>query len=179
MKKRWLLTAALFCAGCHSPGPYGYSRVYAPLPDEKRAAEGATDYDPVMAQRAPDQWKGKPVSVFGVVKARNPGPGGTADLTLSVRVLEPRNLCESADEDTCRVTVSDREHAVLHAHVKLTGEDDIGKLSVGAGSLLRLVGKLKDDVDASDGAAVLGASYYRHWPRGYYVTTAARDEMRR
>lgn len=178
MNRGWILVAGIV-AGCHSPGQYGFSRVYSPLSDEESATKGAKEYDPVMAQRSPDEWKGKPVMVFGVVKDRQPGPAGTSDLKLSVRTLETRNLCDTADESSCRVTISDREHAVVHALVKLTGEDDIGNLSVGAGSLLRVVGPISDSVDADDGSAVVRASFYRHWPRNYYVTTADRSHMRR
>jgi hypothetical protein len=44
---------------------------------------------------------------------------------------------------------------------------------------VRVIGKLNDDVDKNDGAPVLAASYYRHWPRNYFVTTADRDHMQR
>ncbi len=177
MRKVFLL--ALLAWGCHSPGQYGFSRVYSPLSAEEDATKGVKEYDPVMAQRQPDAWHGKPVSVFGVVKVRNPGPGGQSDLTLSVRTLEPRNLCDAADEDTCRVTVSDREHAVIHALVKLENDDDIGKNSVGPGSLLRIVGVIRDNVDPNDGTPIVVSSYHRHWPRNFYVTTADREHMRR
>ncbi|MFO0568375.1 MAG: hypothetical protein U0263_22125 [Polyangiaceae bacterium] len=179
MKQALLFTFGLALAGCHSPGQYGYARVYSPLSDEETAQKGAKEFDPVMVQRAPDEWRGKAVTLFGVVKARNPGPGGNADLTLSVRSLEPRNLCDTGDEDTCRVTVGDREHAIVHALSKLSGDDDIGKLSVGAGSLVRIVGTLSDNVDPDDGAQVVRVTYLRHWPRDYYVTTADRSHMRR
>jgi len=179
MGKHWLLVLALTAAGCHSPGLYGHSRVYSPLDQEEAALKNAKEYDPVMAQRAPDEWKGKTVSLFGVVSARNAGTGGNAALKLSMRTLETRNLCETTSEDSCRVTVSDREHAVVHARVKLTGDDDIGTNSVGVGSLVRVVGTISDSVDPNDGAPVLQAVYYRHWPRGFYVTTAAREHMRR
>lgn len=178
MKRSAFVLLAFLASGCHSAGMYGHSRVYSPLGDEESAAKGAKDYDPVMAQRAPDQWKGKAVALFGVVKSREAGPAGTADLKLSVRTLEARNLCESGDEDSCRVTVSDREYAVVHALVKLTGEDDIGNLSVGVSSLLRIVGTISDNVDPNDGTPVLKATYYRHWPRNYFVTTADREHMR-
>lgn len=178
MKSTWLLACALVACGCSSPGIYGHSRVYSALDEEESAVHGAKEYDPVMAQRSPDEWKGKTVWLFGIVKARNPGPGGTADLTLSMRTLEPRNLCESSAEESCRVTVGDREHAVVHARVKLSAEDDIGQNSAGVGSLLRIVGKISDSVDPNDGAPVVQATYYRHWPRGFYVTTAAREQMR-
>jgi hypothetical protein len=113
-----------------------------------------------------------------VVKQRKEGTGGLAYLTLSVRTLATRNLCDQADDDSCRVTVSDHEFAVVHAATKLRPEDTIGKESLRSGSLVRVIGKLTDDVDKTDGAAILQANYYRHWPPNYYVTMADRDHMR-
>lgn len=179
MRSSWCLVALVTAIACHSAGPYGFSRTYTPLEPEEQATSNAREYDPVMAQRMPDEWRGKPVSLFGVVTSRTDGPGGSADLTLSLRRLEARNLCDSEDEESCRVTVSDREHGVVHVLAKLDSEDDIGKLSVGQGSLLRVVGTIGDEVSPADGAAVIRASYYRHWPRNYFVTTADRAHMRR
>ncbi len=184
MRRLQLLCAALLAAlmvvvtGCHSAGLYGHARTYVPLSDEAEAASHAKSYDPVMAQRMPDKWKGKTVSVFGVVKQRSAGPGGAADLTLSVRTLQPRNLCGNRSEESCRVTVSDHEYAVIHALVKLRTDDNIGEDSVGIGSLVRVIGVLGDDVDQNDGTPVLRATYYRHWPRNFYVTNADRATMR-
>lgn len=179
MKRAIPLLATGLLAACGSAGPYGFSRSYAPLDAEAEAAADAVEYDPVMAQRKPAEWRRKDVMLFGVVKRRTEGPGGAADLALSVRRLEKRNLCETEAEDSCRVTVSDREHALVHAYVHLDADDEIGKESVGPGSLMRVIGKLGDEVHPDDGASVLHAKYYRHWPRGYYVTTAARAHMRR
>lgn len=166
-------------SGCGGAGPYGHAREYVPLSGEEKAAKGAVDYDPVMAKRMPDQWLGKKLSVFGIVKKRDAGTGGSAKVQLSVRILENRNLCENQrSESTCRVTVSEREHAVIHAQVKLKGDDDIGPKSVGIGSLVRVIGTMRDSVDASDGNPVIEVDYYRHWPRNFYVTTAARNQMR-
>jgi hypothetical protein len=174
-----ILALALSLSACSSAGQYGHSPVYSPLDAEESALKGATEYDPIMAARSPDQWKGKTISLFGVVLERSPGTGGNAEAKLSVRILEPRNLCESGDDnDSCRVTVSDHEYAVVHALLHLSTEDDIGEHSVGLRSLVRVVGKLTDDVDPSDGQPVLKATYYRHWPRGFYVTTADRGLMR-
>ncbi len=164
---------------CGSAGPYGHSRVYSPLDEEKVATTNSLEYDPVMAKRSPEKWKGKLISLFGVVVDRQPGSGGNAEVKLSVRTLEPRNLCDSEDEDSCRVTVSDHEYDVVHALLHLSTADDLGEHSVGLGSLVRVVGTLSDDVDPSDGEPILKATYYRHWPRGFYVTTADRSLMRR
>jgi hypothetical protein len=177
MTRALLGLSLLLTVACHSAGQYGYSRAYEPLSPESAAATGARDYDPVMVERERADWKKTPVSVYGIVKNRSQSKNGSAYVTLGVRTLSERNLCETMDEDTCRVTVSEHEHAVVHAKLQLTGEDDIGPHSVGPGSLLRVIGKLGDDVDPDDGTAVIQASYYRHWPRNFFVTTADRSHM--
>src|SRR5450631_2601968 len=95
--------AALAClvstAGCHSAGPYGHSPRYVEVSDETAAATGAREYDPVMVERQPDEWRKGRLTLFGVVESRTAGPGGQAMLKLSVRRLEPHNLCESKQED--------------------------------------------------------------------------------
>jgi hypothetical protein len=164
---------------CGGAGPYDHAAQYVPLGDEQHAATGAKDFDPVMVQRQPEAWHAGPVSLFGVVVARSPGPGGAAYLTLSVRRLEPRNLCEYAtDETSCRTSVSDRDFGVVHAIVALRHEDDVGEHSLGAGSLVRVIGPLAQDSDPSDGNLVLRASYYRHWPRYFFVTRSSAATMR-
>ncbi len=180
MKLGWILLAVpLWALGCHSAGPYGHAVNYEPLGDEEKAVTGAREYDPVMFQRQPDEWRAKTSSLFGVVTKRDAAPGGGAYLTLSVRRLEQRNLCENAnDEDTCRVTVSDADFGVVHAIVALRPEDDVGEHSVGIGSLLRVVGKFGQDLDTNDGAPILRATYYRHWPHYFYVTKSSARTMR-
>jgi hypothetical protein len=177
--RRIALSLALVLLGCHSAGQYGYSRNYQPLSEEAAASNGARDYDPVMAERDKDEWKKSAISLFGVVKSRTAAKDGGAYLTLSVRTLSDRNLCDDFDEDTCRVTVSEHEYAVVHAIVKLASEDDVGEHSVGIGSLLRVIGKLTDDVDPDDGTPIFRVSYYRHWPRNFFVTTADAAHMTR
>ena len=170
----WAAAALSACAA----GPYGYSRTYAPLDPERAAAEGAHEYDPVMAKRDPDLWKVRKVTLFGVVERRDEKPGG-ASLLLSVRTLETRNACESSDESSCRTTVSDREDDKLRAVVRFAQpQDKDGAESLGVGSLVRVVGKLGDP-DPSDARPVLTASYYRHWPRGYWRGAGAKSVLRR
>ena len=172
-----LLAALLLVTGCHSAGPYGYSRTYSPLDAEEDASEGAKEYDPVMATRDKAEWKKSKISVYGIVNKRAEGPAGTAYVTLSVRSLEVRNLCEELDEETCRVTVGEREFAIVHALLKLSPSDDIGEKSLNRGSLVRVLGKITDEVDPEDGTPVLKGDYYRHWPRNFFVTTASRPDM--
>ena len=154
---------------CRSAGPYGYSRVYAPTSDEAEAVRGKAELD-ARAVPSADR-RGRAFWAFGVVTHRGGGPGGSAYVTLSLRVLQPQNRCESRDEDSCRVTVNDRETGRAHAIVTLSAEDDLGERSVALGSLLRVVGSVAEDVDPSDGSAVLRATFYRHWPRGFYAAT--------
>jgi len=173
------LSLALSTAGCHGAGPYGHATRYAPLGDEAAQTASAREYDPVMVQRQPEEWHGKPVSLFAVVTTRGTGPGGSAYLALSVRRIEPRNACDDAqDEDTCRTTVSDADFGVVHALVPLRGEDDTGAHSVGGGSLVRRAGNFGETVDSIVGGPVMRPTWYRHWPRGSYVTKSATQTMR-
>jgi len=169
----------MIATSCGGGGQYGHAVQYAPLGDEEKATKSAKEYDPVMFPRQPEQWRNRPVALFGVVKSRSAGSAGNAYLTISVRRLEPRNACESnADEDTCRVTVSDADFGLVHALVILHGDDDVGEHSVGGGSLVRLVGTFGEEVDHDDGGAIMRVTYYRHWPRYFYVTKAAAQQMR-
>lgn len=177
----WLATGcavALICA-CSSGGKYGFSRTYSPLDVEDKAVQGSAAYDPVMARRLPGEWHTKQVNAFGVVLARNEGRAGLTDLTLSLRRLAARNLCDSGEEDSCRVTVSDQELGRLHALVRLEQSDTVGSERLQPRSLVRVVGKLEDQPSKEDGSDVLVASYYRHFPAAYYVTEQARSYMRR
>lgn len=178
---RALLSSAvlLALAACHGAGPYGYATSYAPTGDEEKALAGARDYDPVMFARETGPARQQPVSLFGVVSSRSVSPGGQVSLTLTVRRLEPRNLCANGDDaSTCRVTVTDQDFGIVHARVSLRPEDDVGERAVGNGSLVRLVGTFGDAVDPTDGAPVLRASFYRHWPRHFYVTKSSASWMR-
>ncbi|HEX3774713.1 MAG TPA: hypothetical protein VHV51_09635 [Polyangiaceae bacterium] len=177
--RRAIFALSLCFVACHSAGQYGFSRNYQPLGPESDAAQGARDYDPVMAARDKADWKKGAVSLFGVVNARTQAKDGSAYLTLSMRTLSDRNLCDDFDEDTCRVTVSDHEYSIVHAELKLASEDDIGEHSIGRGSLVRVIGKLTDEVDPEDGSPVIRATYYRHWPRNFFVTTADAAHMQR
>jgi len=174
----WLAAATLALA-CHSTGPYGHSRVYSATGDEERAVAASQEYEPGGAERAPERWRDRQVSFFGVVTNRGSGPGGAAYVAVSIRSLQQRNLCDNDDEDSCRVTVSDREFGRVHALLRLSAEDELGQDSVGVGSLLRIVGKLGVEVDPNDGTPILRATFYRHWPRAYYVTASASKSMRR
>jgi hypothetical protein len=166
--------AFLVASACASGGPYGYARTYVPTSDEEDAAEGASEYDPVMAQRVEDEWIGKKVSIFGVVNSISSLPDGAEDVLLSVRGLQPRNLCLSHDEETCRVTVTDHEFAKLHATIVL--KEDLAK--VGPGSLLRVIGKISEKPHPKTGNRVIIAELYRQWPANEFVTLSEREFLR-
>jgi hypothetical protein len=173
-----LVLGALLLAGCHGAGPYGHAPRYVELDDETAAVAGAREYDPVMVERQPEEWRKGKIALFGVVESRSAGPGGAALLKLSVHRLEPRNLCESeTDDDSCRVTVSDKDFGVVYALVVLRGDDDVGPHAVRQRSLLRIVGTLGQDV-SPEGAPILHATYYRHWPPFFYVTRSSATVMR-
>src|SRR5690242_4218360 len=92
----WWVCVSL--VACHGAGPYGHSKVYAPTSSEESAVSGNKEYDPLLAERSLDKLKGRSVWLFGVVTNRAAGPGGSANVALSLRSLQPRNLCESSDE---------------------------------------------------------------------------------
>lgn len=173
-----VLPFLLAIAACQSTGPYGHSRVYSPLDAEEEAAESAREFDPVMALRAPEDWKDARVSLFGVVKNRQRTPQGETLLTVSLRALAQRNICDARSDSSCRVTVGEREHGIVQVVTKLSGDQEIGKLSVIPGSLIRAIGQLRPVVGSKRGP-VLSASYLRHWPRAEYVTMSDSIHMRR
>jgi hypothetical protein len=178
-RRRLVLAIAALVMGCHGAGLYGHAPQYAPLDDEAVAAAGSREYDPVMAQRQPEEWRKGNVSLFGVVESRTPGPGGRALLKLSVRALALRNLCDNRDDDdSCRVTVSSKDFGVVSVLVSLRAEDDVGPHSIAPKSLLRVVGTIGQDVSQSDGAPIVRATFYRHWPPFFYVTMASARDMR-
>jgi hypothetical protein len=175
-----LVGLTLAIAGCHSAGPYGHAPKYVELGDESTAVAGARQFDDALFLHSAPEWKLGKIYVFGVVESRAAGPGGQALLKLSVRRLEAQNLCERPqDEDSCRVTISDKDYGVVWALIELHGDDDIGPRAVGQRSLVRLVGTLGDDVSPADGRPVLHASYVRHWPAYFYVTRSTAAAPRR
>jgi hypothetical protein len=176
---RGALALVALAVACHGAGPYGHSPKYVELDDETTATTGAREYDPVMVQRQPEEWRAGKTALFGVVLGRTAGPSGQALLKLGVRRLEARNLCDNGDDDdSCRVTVSDMDFGIVWALVSLHGGDDVGPQAVGLRSLVRVVGTIGQDVSPADGSPVIRASWYRHWPALYYVTKSSARDMR-
>lgn len=180
---RCLAAAALSLAlaHCGGAGRYGYSRAYSPLDAEETwIARAQTDavYDDV--RRMPEEYRGRTLSFFGVVTAVTPGRGAEPTrVALQIRAHQERHLCDDETDRSCRVTVSARDGGPFTAVVALRPDDVDGENRVQVFSLLRVFGQLVPGEYDAQGGPVLRADFYRHWPRGEYVTTAASAAMRR
>jgi hypothetical protein len=174
-----LVFLGCLAGGCASAGRYGYARTYEALEDEGPWATRAEEpvYDDV--RRAPEPYRGRVISFFGVVRSVGVGEGGAARLGLQVRTHQERHLCEEDSESTCRVTVSARDGGPFTALVALRPEDLAGENRLQTNSLVRVFGTVRQGEYDPDGGPVLQVQYYRHWPRGQYVTTASAELMRR
>ena len=178
--RRWLLAGgfALVLAGCGGGGQYGYSRSYVYAGGEEQYARRAAEpvYDEV--RRMPHNHHDELISWFGVVTDVSAGDGTLTRVAMETRTHQERHLCEDTEESTCRVTVSEQNGGAFTAVVQLSPEDQHGENRVQVGSLLRIYGQLVPEQYDAAGGPVLRATFYRHWPRGQYVTTAARNRWR-
>ena len=175
MTNRSLAFALAFALpACAGGGAYGFSPEYVPTSAEEGALEGTTEVGYEDVRRDPNAYAGNTISWFGVVTSVS--DSGLVELTY--RTLAPRNICSDATDASCRVTVSARAGGPFTARVQLRPEDVRGESRVWNNSLLRIVGRPTQDFDER-GGPVLDVTFYRHWPRGAYVTTAARSSMRR
>lgn len=186
--RAWLSVVALVvCAsgvGCAGPGPYGYAQVYTPLDAESEAAHGSIPFDPSAVRRKAKQWKGRLVTAFAVVEQIQPQKGNPQrlELVVTLRTLQARNLCQDADDASCRVTVSQQSFGVLR--VFLTKDQVVPKGGehpdvIQRGSLLRVIGTVTPPEQETDELPSIDATLVRHWPLQTYVTTAQRESMRR
>ncbi len=175
-----LLTLALLSlAACGGSGPYNFARDYSPLKAERdhyQATEQQVAFEDV--QRDPDGFTKAEVGWFGIVMSYGDLADGRQRLLLSLRTHQPRHLCSTESEASCRVTVTDRSMGSFVIDLKLSDAEKIGKDRVWMGSLLKVYGSATGEFD-DEGAPILKVAYYRHFPRGTYVTTAQRDAMRR
>ena len=100
-------TLLVLAAGCGG-NQYGYSRSYSALGEEgpylSRAVE--LSYEEVRRTRPEEQ---QFITWFGVVRAVEDAGGGRVRVSLSLRAHQDRHLCGGPGDDTCRVTVSERE----------------------------------------------------------------------
>jgi hypothetical protein len=166
-------------AGCGA-GRYGYARDYEPWGDEGRylAREADLSYEDV--RRFPDQhaeellgWFGTVTEIVSLDRAT-----GEARLRLSLRPHQDRHLCEDETAGSCRVTIAERGIGPFEVLLTLRPEDlQEGTERLWTGSLLKVYGHVTDAGNEESGP-ILQVEWYRHWPHGTYVTTAARGTMR-
>lgn len=171
---RFPIVIALLLSACAGGGTYGFSPEYVPADAEEAALENVTEVGYEDVRRDPNGYAETTISWFGIVTSVD--DSGLVEMTY--RTLAPRNICSDATDSSCRVTVSARAGGPFTARVQLSPEDVRGEDRVWNNSLLRIVGQPTQDFDER-GGPILEATYYRHWPRGAYVTTAARSSMRR
>ncbi len=167
----------LALAGCGGAGAYGYAPTYAPLSAEQDHLEAAVDLSYEEVRRDADGHRSTLLGWFGTVE-RLERDGERATVRLSLRTLAPRNLCADETDASCRVTVSEREGGTFTTSFPLHADDREGENKLWQGSLVRVYGRPTGEVNDEDGV-FLETTWYRHWPRGTYVTTAARGAMRR
>lgn len=165
-------------AGCGGAGPYGFSRHYVALDAEEEHFESVTPATHEDVRRDADNYRENTLGWFGMVVAVDVDASGVGTITMTHRTLAPRNICEDATEASCRVTVSGRAGGRFVARVQLRPEDVAGQDRLWMGSLVKIYGTPTGDVDEHDGP-LLETHFYRHWPRGTFVTTGARGNMRR
>jgi hypothetical protein len=159
--------------------PYGYAPQYLPSSEEKPFVEGAVEPSYEEVRRDPAAYQGQRIAWFGIVaEASSVDPSGETRLTLTHRFHQPRHLCADQFDSSCRVTISAREGGPFTALVHLRPEDASGRNRLYTGSLVKMYGRVTNDYDAR-GGPVFRIEYYRHWPRGTYVTTNRANNMRR
>jgi hypothetical protein len=181
LRARLLLIALALSAGALAAcggGQYGFARTYSPLASEQTHFDRAEDATYQDLLRDPHRFEKTEVGWFGSVTNVAPGDGGKARLTLSLRAHQARHLCTDDSRSSCRVTVSEAQLGVFTVDLALKPDEINGAERIWVGSLLKVYGTHSGEFSEETGP-VLNVSYYRHWPRGYYVTTAARGSMRR
>jgi hypothetical protein len=172
-----VLTGLLFSLGGCGPSTYGFSRTYQPLGEERPFLEQASEasYEEVRRARPEAQ---RMVGWFGVVlEAPQIAADGSTRLVLGLHAHQERHLCQGPNDDSCKVTVSEREIGRFTARVTLRPDDRAGPKRVWVGSLVKIYGT----ASSTDGelGPDLVAAWYRHWPPNYYVTTESAHYMRR
>jgi len=174
----FLLLVVLAPPACGGGGQYGYSREYEPLDEEEDPMEAATPTTWEEVHRDPRDYRSQLLAWFGVVENVDTDGSGRARVLLSYRTHQERHLCSDELASSCRVTITDRSTGPFTAVLTMHPEDRQGEARLWTGSLLKVYGSPTGEFDAQ-GGPVLQVRYYRHWPRGTYVTTGARGSMRR
>jgi hypothetical protein len=176
----WIIVAlTALLGGCYSGGQYSYDRSYRPLGAEEALYERAQEAVFHDVRTNPADFEGQLIGWFGVVEEIEPdAAAGPTTVRMSFRTHQERHLCSSEERETCRVTVSQASSGSFSARIPLRPEDATGQHRVQLGSLLRVYCAVTGEFDA-EGGPLLECEWYRHWPRGQWVHTGMRSEMRR
>jgi hypothetical protein len=163
---------------CGGGGRYNFDIKYHPLKAEKSFYAKCEDINYEEIKKDPLKYRGANLAWFGVVRNLETGKDGSMTLTLEYRSYRERHLCDdSLVKSSCRVTVSDKTQGTFTTTIKPHSEDKEGKHRINYKSLLRIYGTPTGEYN-DDGGPILTCDFYRHWPPGTYVTTAASKLMR-
>jgi len=177
MRRSMLPFWLVLLTACGGGGQYGFTREYDPLGDEDDYLEREQQVTYEDVRRDPEDYRSSLIGWFGVV-TRVEGGGEAAVVHMTHRIHRERHLCADELESSCRVTVSDRQSGPFTAKLAIRPEDQSGQDRLWTGSLVRVYGHPTGEFD-EEGGPVIQAEWYRHWPRGKYVTTGAAASMRR
>lgn len=170
-----LLHMLLACAS----DPYSFAPQYVPRSDEEPFSEAAVEPSYEEVRRDPASYQTKVVGWFGIVDTVAAlDASGATRIALDHHFHQDRHLCADQFDSSCRVTISERAGGPFSIVTRLRPEDREGRNRVYAGSLLKVYGHVTTEYDER-GGPVIRADYYRHWPRGTYVTTGRSANMRR
>lgn len=170
--------ACALCA-CVQPGPYGFDRTYRPLATETGHFDHAEQLSYQDVLREPNAYKDTEITWFGVVTSLALHKNGITHVHLQLRAHQPRHLCRDETRESCRVTVGETDLGAFSAELTLRPEDqEAAKTRLAPGSLLKVYGMPSPERDEHE-KPLLIVTYYRHWPHGTFVTTAARRSMLR
>jgi hypothetical protein len=173
----FVLGAAIVMAACGG-GQYGYDREYVPLSEEESLMANVATVSYEDVRRDPADYRAATLGWFAVVTSVERDAQGRTLIHGNHRIHQARHLCSDETAGSCRVTVSDRESGPFTAVVDIHPEDREGDARLWGGSLVKVYGSPNGEFD-TQGGPIIEAGFYRHWPRGTYVTTGAAASMRR
>jgi hypothetical protein len=182
MRPLLVAPAIIASTACAAPArDYGYARSYVATHEEtEQLRECRTDLAPPAVCEDFARWHGARFSWFGVITRLDPARDGAENgwvvLRLSHRAhVEPHRCANASDDTSCRVTVDVHDDGAFSARLQLRQDDWTGPLRVRVGSLVRVVGTLALNGCSSEDGPFFDASWYRHWPHGFYTTTSSGD----
>ena len=172
----WFVGLWALLGACASTHPYSFGREYAPLSVEEDYLERQAPLSYEEVRRDPAGHRADLLGWFGTVVEVKPGVVVTT-VALDLRFHQPRHLCSDESEESCRVTVSERDGGPFSVRLRLHPEDRAGRARLAPGSLIKVYGRVVDEFD-DRGGPVLEAIYYRHFPTGTYVISSHTGQMR-